>query len=256
MRIAVQDVKIIQICVVTSIFSQMDIFSSVFRPLMYVAWVITIAYYILNNARNVSLQKCTKIYLLSYGMIVVMCILATLFGQNHLNGNYLHIMAIPLLVTIVGDFFGIDMSREELQKILKTYLISAVVYALWVNITYYASYSNWLKQTMYAFVQKNSAAQIWSAGVLIALLLIDYKSKFERIIGYVSAFYLVIACGISQCRTALLALAVIVCSFILLKSKHKLRWGDHWSCLYSCLESSLDQKFHRSSTFPDKICWR
>ena len=225
MRIAIQDVKLIQICVIASVFSQMEVFAPVFRPLMYAAWLITIAYYILNNARHIALQKYTKIYLFSYGMIIVMCILATMFGQNHLNGNYLHIMAIPLLVTLVGDFFGISMSREGLQKILKTYLISAVLYALWVNITYYASYSNWLKQTMYAFVQKNSAAQIWSAGVLIALLLIEYKSKFEKTIGYVSPAYLVIVCGISQCRTALLALAVIVCAYILLKSKHKLRGG-------------------------------
>lgn len=225
MRIAVQDVKLIQICVVASVFSQMEVLSPVFRPLMYVAWLITIAYYILNNARHIVLQKCTRIYLFSYGMVIVMCILATMLGQNHLSGNYLHIMAIPFLVTLVGDFYGINMSHEGLQKILKTYLASAVAYALWVNITYYASYSNWLKQTMYAFVQKNSAAQIWSMGVLIALLLIDYKSKFEKIIGYISAFYLVIVCGISQCRTALLALAVIVCSFVLLKSKHKLRFG-------------------------------
>lgn len=224
MKIVKKDVRLIQMCIVVSIFSQIEPLSSIFRPLMYSAWIITIAYYILTNVRHLVLQKYTKIYLLSYSILIVMCMLITMFGQNHMNGNYIHIMAIPLLVTIVGGFFGSCMSNDGLQKVLKTYLICAVFYAVWAHVTYYASYSNWLKQTMYTFLQKNSAAQIWAAGILMALLVIDYKSMLEKVIGYMSASYLIVICGMSQCRTALLAMAVVVCAYILLRSKHKLRW--------------------------------
>ncbi len=225
MEFVTWDIRLIQLCIIISIFSQIDAVSLVFRPLMYLIWIITIAYYILNNVRHIIFQKFTRIYCLSYGMLVILCVMATMFGKNHLNGNYLHIMSIPLLVTFVGCFFGKDASSEDLQRILKTYLICAVAYAIWVNVTYYASYSDWLKQTMYVFVQKNSAAQIWAVGVLIAFLLIEYKSSIGNVLGYSAAIYLIIICGISQCRTALLALAIVACAYILLKSKHKLRWG-------------------------------
>lgn len=224
MKIAVQEVRLIQLCTIVSIFSQIETASSVFRPLMYAAWIITLGYYVVGNIRQIVFPKFASLYTFSFVLFIVLCILASLIGQNHLNGNYLHIMTIPLLVTIVGGFFGCNASHEEIQKVLKTYLLCALLYAIWVNITYFASYSNWLKQTMYAFVQKNSAAQIWAVGTLIALLLLDYKNKIENTFGYIAALYLVIICGISQCRTALLALTAVLCGYILLKSKHRFRW--------------------------------
>lgn len=224
MKIAVQEVWLIQLCTIVSIFSQIETVSSVFRPLMYAAWIITLGYYVVGNIRQIVFPKIASLYTFSFVLFIVLCILASLIGQNHLDGNYLRIMTIPLLVTIVGGFFGCNASHEEIQKVLKTYLLCALLYAIWVNITYFASYSNWLKQTMYAFVQKNSAAQIWAVGTLIALLLLDYKNKIEKAFGYIAALYLVIICGISQCRTALLALTVVLCGYILLKSKHRFRW--------------------------------
>lgn len=224
MKIAVQEVWLIQLCTIVSIFSQIETVSSIFRPLMYAAWIITLGYYVVGNIRQIVFPKIASLYTFSFVLFIVLCILASLIGQNHLDGNYLRIMTIPLLVTIVGGFFGCNASHEEIQKVLKTYLLCALLYAIWVNITYFASYSNWLKQTMYAFVQKNSAAQIWAVGTLIALLLLDYKNKIEKAFGYIAALYLVIICGISQCRTALLALTVVLCGYILLKSKHRFRW--------------------------------
>lgn len=224
MKIAVQEVRLIQLCTIVSIFSQIETVSSVFRPLMYAAWIITLGYYVVGNIRQIVFPKIASLYTFSFVLFIVLCILASLIGQNHLDGNYLRIMTIPLLVTIVGGFFGCNASHEEIQKVLKTYLLCALLYAIWVNITYFASYSNWLKQTMYAFVRKNSAAQIWAVGTLIALLLLDYKNRIEKAFGYIAALYLVIICGISQCRTALLALTVVLCGYILLKSKHRFRW--------------------------------
>lgn len=224
MKFQLRDVRLVQICIAMSIFSQIEVVSFIFRPLMYVSWIITIGYYVIKYAHDFYLNKVTKVFFLSYVLLFILCIIASIVTEDHLNGNYIHIMAIPLLVTIVGGFFGQKCTEAELQIILKTYVFCTLMYAIWVHLTYYASYSDWLKQTMYAFLQKNSAAQIWSVGVLIAFFLIDYKSKMQKFIGYIITIYLVVISGISQCRTALLALGVVACMYILFKSKHKIRW--------------------------------
>lgn len=224
MKFQLRDIRLIQLCIAMSVFSQIDVVSFIFRPLMYMFWCITIVYYIIKYAKEFYLNNVTKVFLSSYVILLVLCIIASIITKDHLKGNYIHIMIIPLLVTIIGGIFGQNCTEAEMQIILKTYVFCTLIYAIWVHLTYYASYSDWLKQTMYAFLQKNSAAQIWSVGVLISLFLIDYKSKIQKIIGYIVAAYLIVISGISQCRTALLALGVVACMYILFKSKHKIRW--------------------------------
>lgn len=105
MEFVTWDIRLIQLCIIISIFSQIDAVSLVFRPLMYLIWIITIAYYILNNVRHIIFQKFTRIYCLSYGMLVILCVMATMFGKNHLNGNYLHIYVNTASCYICRMFF-------------------------------------------------------------------------------------------------------------------------------------------------------
>lgn len=114
-----------------------------------------------------------------------------LFGSRHLEGNYIHIMYIPLIVSVIGENFAPFAQDSDYEKILRTYLYGAMAYALWVNITYFSSYNDWLKQNMYTFLQKNSAAQIWATGILIALFLLKYRTKWQR---YLDTLVPVICC--------------------------------------------------------------
>lgn len=225
MRYANYDVKLLQMCILTSIFSQIESISSLMRPIMYIAWIVTAVFFIARNRGRIVIHKCTKIFFGCYSLLVVGCILMALFGSRHLEGNYIHIMYIPLIVSVIGENFAPFAQDSDYEKILKTYLYGAMVYALWVNITYFSSYNDWLKQNMYTFLQKNSAAQIWATGILIALFLLEYRTKWQKVLGYACAGYLLLLCGISQCRTAVLALAVVLVCYILLKSKHKVRWS-------------------------------
>ena len=225
MRYANYDVKLLQLCILTSIFSQIEAISNLMRPIMYIAWIVTAVFFIARNRGRIVIHKCTKIFLGCYSLLVVGCILMALFGSRHLEGNYIHIMYIPLIVSVIGENFAPFAQDSDYEKILRTYLYGAMAYALWVNITYFSSYNDWLKQNMYTFLQKNSAAQIWATGILIALFLLKYRTKWQKVLGYACAGYLLLLCGISQCRTAVLALAIVLVCYILLKSKYKVRWS-------------------------------
>lgn len=225
MRCANYDVKLLQLCILASIFSQIETISSLMRPIMYIAWMLTVAFFIARNHGRIVIHKCTKLFGCCYLLLIAGCILMALFGSRHLEGNYIHIMYIPLIVSVIGENFAPFAQHSDYERILRTYLYGAVAYALWVNITYFSSYNDWLKQNMYTFLQKNSAAQIWATGILIAFFLLEYRTKRQKIVGYACAGYLLLLCGISQCRTAVLALAVVLVCYILLKSKYKIRWS-------------------------------
>ena len=137
MRYANYDVKLLQMCILASIFSQIESISSLMRPIMYIAWIVTAVFFIARNRGRIVIHKCTKIFFGCYSLLVVGCILMALFGSRHLEGNYIHIMYIPLIVSVIGENFAPFAQDSDYEKILKTYLYGALVYALWVNITYF-----------------------------------------------------------------------------------------------------------------------
>ncbi len=224
MKIANQDVRMLQVCIITSILSQIESISSLMRPIMYVAWIATTFIFLIRNQWKLPFHKCTAVFCGCYMLLIAGCITLALFGTQHLTGNYIHIMYIPLIVSILGEMFSPFARTEDYNCLLKMYVAGALVYAVWVNFTYFASYNSWLKQNVYTFLQKNSAAQIWSTGILILLILIEYQTVKQRVAGYLCAAYLLLLCGISQCRTAILALGIVLVCYIVSKSRHKIRW--------------------------------
>lgn len=107
MRYANYDVKLLQMCILASIFSQIESISSLMRPIMYIAWIVTAVFFIARNRGRIVIHKCTKIFFGCYSLLVVGCILMALFGSRHLEGNYIHIMYIPLIVSVIGENYSI-----------------------------------------------------------------------------------------------------------------------------------------------------
>ena len=106
MRNANYDVKLLQLCILTSIFSQIESISSLMRPIMYIAWIVTAVFFIARNRGRIVIHKCTKVFGGCYSLLAVGCIVMALFGSRHLEGNYIHIMYIPLFVSVIGDNFS------------------------------------------------------------------------------------------------------------------------------------------------------
>ena len=76
----------------------------------------------------------------------------------------------------------------------------------------------------YDLAQKNSAAQIWGAAILVNAFLIPYKNRLIRWVKYMLTGYFLILILLSHCRTALLGLSLVFLGNFIFYSKHKILW--------------------------------
>jgi len=205
-----------------TICSQMGEFGDSIRPIMYAAWGIIIPLGVWFSRYGSSFSKLTIHYGVAYCLYFLYCALLSKFNGDYFDGNYIHIMIIPLMVCCVSDLFRKKIKGEKLQRLLKAYVVVSVIFALWANLQFFSSYAAWLQQQTYVYSSKNSAAQIWGSAILIATLSLDYKNKTEKYFWYVLSIYLFIMLMISQCRTAMLGLFLVVV-YIVSSNKENLK---------------------------------
>ncbi|MCR5742985.1 MAG: O-antigen ligase family protein [Lachnospiraceae bacterium] len=214
---------ILMMVVIFSVFSQVVAVEKIARPSMYALWVIALIYGTIRNDGKVRLGSFSKIFLVGYGMFWIYCTIVGMFNGKHFEANYIRALVKPLIVTIVGEMYY-NTSRSLINQIGRIYLICAVVFAIWVQVTFLPSYSTWLTTRIYLFGEKNSAGQIWISAILIALVLIDYKNILDRLLSYIACLYLLIMTGICQCRTSLLGFVICFVCYGVYKSKNKIKW--------------------------------
>ena len=188
---------------------------------MYLSWIAVLGLLIVRNGFSFWFSRPTLVYLGCFLVFSAIQILIYGFEQTHLNGNYNRIIRIPLLVSLVAELYQSSCKKKDFQIIVKVYTLCALIYAVWVNLTYFPSYAAWLSQRIYTFELKNSAAQIWSVAIFLLFFAVDYKSSFSRLVGYGMAAYLFVISALSQCRTALLALVAVAAWIILRYSKRR-----------------------------------
>lgn len=210
------------IVILLSVFSQIETIDRLVRPLMYLAWIAILGVLFARNDFSIFLSRPTSVYLACFLFFSGIQVLVFGFEQTHLNGNYFRIIRIPLLVSLVAELYRPYCDRTNFQTIVRVYILCSLIYALWVNFTYFPSYNAWLSQRIYTFELKNSAAQIWSVAIFLLLFGVDYKSKTSRLLGYGIAAYLFIISALSQCRTALLALVFAAALIILRFSQRRM----------------------------------
>ena len=214
---------LLELTVVFSVFSQFNAVEQYARPAMYVAWILTLLMGVIKNQGKVLLSRFTVAFFVAYVLFFGLCVASSFVDSRHLSANYIRVLLVPLMVSFVSDLYASE-DRELWNRIGKLYLICSVIFAIWVQQTYFSSYAFWLKTKVYLFAQKNSAAQIWVSAVLISVLLLDYRNKFEKILIYIACAYLLFMTGISQCRTAILGVVVALVSFSVSRVEKKGKW--------------------------------
>lgn len=200
------NIFMLKLAIIISVLSQVDTIESIFRPVMYIVWLIVVAAGLIDRKLKIELSNYACKYLFLYSIWLIVCIVLSIIGTNHLSGNYLRVMIVPALMIITADLYKDDMTLESLESLCKVYVVCAFTFAIWVHLTYFPSYANWLQMQIYAYSQKNSAAQIWCSSILIIIFVLKPKSKIERTLWYGVAVYLFVVAALSQCRTALLAI--------------------------------------------------
>lgn len=215
---------LIGFCIFISILSQIQPIEYVTRPLMYASWPFACFYYLIAFKGKLNISKFTKYYSVIYLLFILYCLLCYLLGADNLKSTHLSLLYIPLMLCVLADCCAPCLTQTKFQYLLRVYFVTALIFAVWVHITYFPSYSSWRGSMVYDFAQKNSAAQIWGAAILVNMFLIQYKTKLWKYVGTVLNFYLVWLILVSHCRTALLGLGVVLVWNIIAYSKHKIGW--------------------------------
>lgn len=211
----------LELAIVVSVFSQIELISEVMRPSMYAVWILVILWGVVKNNFSIRFSSFTKKFIVPYVAFCSFCLIIGQFDETYLSARYLRVLTVPLLVTIAGDMYA-NMDLALLNRIVKLYLICSVIFAFWVQGTYFASYSAWLSAETYLFEQKNSASQIWCAAIFVAVFLIEYRSKIEKYVAYAGCFYLFVMTAVCQCRTSILGVAAAVVAYTISRSKNKI----------------------------------
>ncbi|MCH5278295.1 MAG: O-antigen ligase family protein [Christensenellaceae bacterium] len=217
---------IIHLTIVITVLSQLESLRQSFRPLMYVMWFFLIGLGLIRNNKGVRITRTTKIFAIFYLLFFVFCLLATLITKrDYLSGSYLGTMIIPLAVSICMGIYSSDLSYEDILSLCKTFVIIALIYGIYVNAQYFPSYSSWLIQRRYIFASKNSAAQIWSVALFLSFFMPKLTKVKRSCLWYIICVYFVFICALSQGRTALLGITICSVIYVIVSSKHKIRWS-------------------------------
>lgn len=213
------------------------------RPLMHGSWIALIGLQLIIKRGILLRIRFTFIFLAAYFAYILFCLICYFSNSIFLENHYLKTLLVPMLVTFASNLMAEDIKRQEVHTLCKVYVIGAIVYAIYVHLKYFASYKNWLSANEYIFASKNSAAQIWSTGILICILVIAPRSK-NKILWYMISAYLLFVSAISQCRTALLALFIVLIVNILIHTKKKIVWITFLiALLFILYNNSLTRQF-------------
>lgn len=237
---------ILYITIIVTVLSQIDALPLV-RPLMYGCWIVLVGFLVASTHGLLPKTKFNAIFLTTFFIFIFYCLICSLFKPAYLSNHYLRTMVIPLLVTIVGSYLYNTISTDEIYKLCCIYTITSLIFAIYIHFTYFASYQSWLSNNEYIFAQKNSAAQIWCTGVLIIYFIILPKSK-NKAFWIIASIYLLFISAISQCRTALLAMIVVLIYNVLVNTRKKILWIGIIVCVFLIL-----YRYPTTRTFFDHV---
>ena len=217
---------IICFAVATTVFSQVLPVSFIMRPAMLLLWVALLTLVILKNGKNIKFSKFNKVFVCLYVALFIFCLVLHLLGYEHLKSSFLRIIRIPLFMSLLGDLLRVRLTRKDLNIISRVYIICSLVFAIWVHVNYFPSYSGWLTSMRYAYASKNSAVQVWAAAIFLIFCFQKYHSPSERIFAYIVGVYFVFISMMVQGRAAVLGMIFAYGCFLLfrLEKSRKIRW--------------------------------
>lgn len=202
-------VPVLKIVTVLSVISQISVISNYVRPIMYIGWMLLAFLSIIRQHGIVKISTPTQVFLIGYVLLFIYCALMEVFSAySYLEGIYFKILIIPFAVVITAESYASDIDEEQILSVLKWYVMASFVYAIYVNVVYFPSLNSWLNQVRYIFDDKNSAAQVWSTSAILALYISNKNNEKKVWIWKAIFIYLIFVIALSQCRTAILGLAV------------------------------------------------
>ena len=211
--------------IVVSVISQIEQFSIITRPCMYLGWGVLFAVVCIEKNFKVFFATNCLRYIAVYLCLMIFSLFVVIFNNKWSWPNSLSVMIVPIgIMLISSNLAKSHIDNELIYTLTVLYFASSLFLAIWINMTRFPSFSSWLLAEQYVFPQKNSAAQIWCSSVFLAISIIKPKSFCQKLILYMGCGYIILIVFMSQCRTAILALGVVTILSVLRKSKRKILW--------------------------------
>lgn len=214
-----------RLSIAVTILSQIAEIESITRPIMYGCWLALLIDIVFLNRGRLYLTVWEKMFISFSILFLIFCFICSILGHKHLQSQYFRILWIPLLVTLIGNLLYQQFDLNMMVNLCRVYVIFSILFAAWINLTYFSSYQVWISSNIYVFSQKNSAAQIWGTSILLVyyILLPRCRNLFSKGLYVIALVYLFLLIALSQCRTALLGIGCII-FYNIVKSKHKIVW--------------------------------
>ena len=203
------ETALISLTMFISIIGQIEPIRELFRPIMFALWGVSLLFIVIANFNLIRIHRFSLFYLSSYGLYILFCFIISLFNKDYLETNFMTVLLPPLIVTLVSECYKPIASHYSIKIISLFFVMASLIYAVWVHLTFFPSLVNWYSLNTYAFVSKNSAAQIWGSSILLLFFFIEGKSKIFKWVYIFLSLYLLFLCFLSQCRTAILGISCV-----------------------------------------------
>ena len=127
------------LAIIFSVFSQIEPIENITRPIMYVMWIILFIVGCIKKRGKIYIDSFTQIFIICYVVFIAFCITTSLVDKEHLSANYIRVLVIPLLISIIGCLYS-NINDKVINVIGRVYIYSALIFGLWVQFTYFPSY--------------------------------------------------------------------------------------------------------------------
>ncbi|PAK49587.1 hypothetical protein CHH47_12665 [Priestia megaterium] len=179
------------------------------RPGMYLSWAFLGLYLLFRVGFSFKVKLFGINFMISYAVFILFCLVATLFGVNHLHAGIL----LPLTVSFGAYFIGVllkqaNFDEKLLKRCLGLFVVCVVCLALQIKFTYFPSLSSWMSDLVYGYAKKNSAGQLFAVSAIILLFYFNYTTKKALLVRFLLSGFLLYVLLLIQCRTALIGFIV------------------------------------------------
>ena len=219
--------KIVVLCyltIISTVLTQVPTIASMFRPVMYVMWIILFIVTLIGNGFKLPTNRFLFGYLITLVILIIECTFCNAIFNTHLDSYMLQVLPIPLLCYIVGLVLSKLLDKEAMKHCLVLFFFTSLIMFSYIFVTYVGSFSVWLNANDYIYEQKNSAAQIIGCTIIATGFLIKPNNKWVNIGKYIALSFLFLIIIAIQCRTALVGLIITatVYYFLVLRGKKKI----------------------------------
>ena len=176
---------------------------------MYASWIIAlIAYFTLGKANILITPRLVWFILLIFVVYMVWIFSCTVSSITPVWNSTLKNILLSFFLYLSGYLLITDYVSRD--KLITVYLFCSLLLSLYILNKYAVSYSQWYNSEIYLVAHKNQYGMILSAATILSFWGLPRASRrinfFITIVGVICSVTILYI----QCRTALLALIIIL----------------------------------------------